>query len=94
MNHAPEFSDTSRREADEVKRRALAEVTARAYARVFVTDDGKHVLEDLRRKFGHDRARFDVRDKHQSSVVAAVIDGQCTVLREIETAIRAGGGAC
>jgi hypothetical protein len=49
------------------------------------------VLEDLRRKFGHTRPRFDARDKNHSTVTAALIDGQCTVLREIEQAVRAGG---
>ena len=91
MKHDPEFSDTSRREAEETRRRAMAESTARAYARLFLTEDGKLVLEDLRRKFGHARPRFDVRDKNHSTVTAALIDGQCGVLREIEQAIRAGG---
>ncbi len=93
MKHDPEFTDTVRREAEEAKRRSLAETTAKTYARLFTTDDGKSVLEDLRRKFGHARPRFDVRDKNHSTVTAALIDGQCTVLREIEQAMRAGG-AC
>lgn len=93
MKHDPEFTDTDRRDAEEAKRRALADSTARAYARLFVTDDGKLVLEDLRRKFGHARPRFDARDRNHSTVTAALIDGQCTVLREIEQAVRAGGGA-
>jgi hypothetical protein len=32
-----------------------------------------------------------VRDRDHSTVTAALIDGQCTVLREIEQAVRAGG---
>jgi beta-lactamase class D len=92
MNHESEFSDTVRRDAEETKRRAMADSTAKAYARLFLTDDGKVVLEDLHRKFGHARPRFDVRDRNHSTVTAALIDGQCWVLREIEQAIRAGGG--
>jgi hypothetical protein len=91
MKHDPEFTDTTRQEADESRRRALAHSTAKAYARLFVSEDGKAVLEDLRRKFGHTRPRFDARDKNHSTVTAALIDGQCTVLCEIEQAVRAGG---
>jgi hypothetical protein len=92
MKHDPEFTDTARHEADETRRRTLAHSTAKAYARLFITEDGKAVLEDLRRKFGHTRPRFDARDKNHSTVTAALIDGQCAVLREIEQAVRAGGG--
>ena len=93
MKHEPEFTDTARRSADDAKRRAMAEATSRAYARLFLTEDGRIVLEDLRRKFGHSRPRFDARDRNHSTVTAALIDGQCGVLREIEQAIRAGGSA-
>lgn len=93
MKHDPEFTDTAHREADDARRRALADGTARAYARLFVTEDGRTVLEDLQRKFGHARPRFDIRDRNHSAVTAALIDGQCAVLREIEQAIRAGGTA-
>ncbi len=93
MKHDPEFTDTTRRDAEEAKRRSLAESTAKAYARLFVSEDGRTVLEDLRRKFGHARPRFDARDKNHSTVTAALIDGQCAVLREIEQAIRSGGAS-
>jgi hypothetical protein len=92
MKHDPEFTDTAQRDADEARRRSTAEATAKAYARLFLSEDGKTVLEDLRRKFGHSRPRFDVRDKDHSTITAAIIDGQCGVLREIEQALRAGGG--
>lgn len=93
MKHDPEFTDTTRRSAEEARRRALADSVANAYARLFLTEDGKVVLEDLRRKFGHSRPRFDLRDKNHSTVTAALIDGQCGVLREIEQAMRTGGAA-
>jgi hypothetical protein len=93
MKHVPEFTDASATEEAENRRRSLADATARAYARTFATEDGKMVLEDLRRKFAHTRPRFDTRDKSQSAITAALIDGQCTVLREIEQAVRAGGGS-
>lgn len=92
MKHELEFTDTSQRDAGEAKRRTLADATAKTYARLFGTEDGRAVLDDLRRKFGHSRPRFDVREKNPSTVTAALIDGQCSVLRELEQAIRAGGG--
>jgi hypothetical protein len=92
MKHDPEFTDNTAREATEARRRSQADSTAKAYARAFATEDGKVALEDLRRKFAHTRPRFDIRDKNQSTITAALIDGQCTVLREIEQAIRMGGG--
>lgn len=91
MKHKPEFTDTTRHDAEEARRCAVAESVARAYARLFLTEDGQVVLEDLRRKFGHTRPRFDLRDKNHSTVTAALIDGQCGVLREIEQAMRTGG---
>lgn len=90
LAHKPEFSDTATREAAERKRMQAANETARTYARVFSSDDGKAVLDDLRKKFGHDRPRFDLRDLRNALPQAALIDGQCSVLREIETAIKAG----
>ena len=90
MDHTAEFSDTAAREAAERKRLQSARETACTYARVFSTDDGKAVLLDLQRKFGHDRPRFDLRDLRNALPAAALIDGQCAVLREIETAIKAG----
>jgi hypothetical protein len=93
MKHDPEFTDTTQRDADEAMRRSAADATAKAYARLFLSEDGRIVLEDLRRKFGHARPRFDVRDKDHSTITAAIIDGQCGVLREIEQAVRTGGGS-
>jgi len=89
MNHTPEFQGDDARKAAEAKRQAMAEAVAAAYARLFLSDDGKVVLEDLRRKFGHDRDRFTARNNY-STVGAAVVDGQCQVLREIELAIKTG----
>jgi len=90
MKHEPEFTDTQGRAAAEAKRQTEARVMACAYARLFSSDDGKIVLEDLRRKFGHSRPRFDRCENHHSTVAAALIDGECTVLREIEMAVKAG----
>jgi hypothetical protein len=94
MDHKPEFDNAAeaRKEAER-KRRELANITARTYARVFSTDDGKAVLQDLQKKFSHTRPRFKDTDERHSTVTAALIDGQCAVLREIEAAITAGGGA-
>jgi hypothetical protein len=94
MKHDLEFTDTSKREEAERKRQENARVVACAYARLFKSEDGATVLKDLRAKFGHERPRFDLQDLRNSLPQAAVIDGQCAVLREIETAIRAGGGVC
>ena len=93
MTHQREFSpeDHAARTAHQARRQAEAERTAAAYARVFATDDGRHVLADLRAKFGHHRPRFHPRDRTLSTVTAALIDGECNVLREIETAARTGG---
>lgn len=64
--------------------------TAGAYARVFLgTEDGKRVMEDLRLKFGHSRQRFP-KGQRPDHVAAAVIDGECNVLREIEQAVALG----
>jgi hypothetical protein len=91
MNHTPEFSNADQRKHAEAQRAALADAVSKAYARLFCTEDGKLVLEDLRRKFGHARPRFDLREREHSTVTAALIDGQCSVLREIEQACRTGG---
>lgn len=90
MNHETEFSDNAKREEVQAKRLVQAELVAKAYARLFSSDDGKRVINDLRRKFPHNRDRF-TRENAYSMVGAARIDGECAVLREIEQACRAGG---
>jgi hypothetical protein len=91
MTHESEFSNTDGRKAAEEKRQAQARVIANTYARVFSSEDGKAVLKDLQTKFGHDRDRF-TRANNFSTTGGAIIDGQCQVLREVEQAIKAGGG--
>ena len=88
MNHEREFTteDSSQLAAHE----ALKRETAAAYARCFATPDGQRVLEDLRRKFGHERSRFSLHLPNQSTITAAIIDGQCSVLRELEQAVKLG----
>lgn len=62
---------------------------AAAYARLFLgSDDGKRVLADLLAKFPPDAARFDLASPEP--LKAAIRDGQATVVREIESAIRLG----
>jgi hypothetical protein len=59
------------------------------YARAFLgSEDGKRVLADLKAKFPVNRARFDLANPEP--LKAAIIDGQCTVIEEIETALRLG----
>lgn len=79
------------RKQREQKQKVLATETAKAYARLFHSADGKRVLADLRSKFGHERSRFDLGDPSPSPIRAAMIDGQCHVMREIEQACKAGG---
>ncbi len=62
---------------------------AMAYARAFLgSEDGKRVLADLKAKFPVNRSRFDLANPEP--LKAAIIDGQCTVIEEIETALRSG----
>jgi hypothetical protein len=62
-----------------------------SYAMVFASPHGQRVLADLRLKFGHHRPRFPInRNERPDHAKAAVIDGECNVLREIESAIEAG----
>lgn len=63
-----------------------------AYAMAFSTQAGQRVLEDLRTKFAHTRPRFGIKPGGQRAdhTLAAIIDGQCSVLREIEEAIKLG----
>jgi len=92
MNHEREFSN-SEDDSQQAAHEALKRETAAAYARCFVSPDGQRVLEDLRRKFSHERSRFSLHLPNQSAVTAAIIDGQCSVLREIEQAVKAGSSA-
>jgi predicted metal-dependent HD superfamily phosphohydrolase len=75
MKHDPEFTDTARHEADETRRRTLAHSTANAYARLFVSEDGKAVLEDLLAHdtlFHSDAARERWEAKARANVTAEV----------------------
>lgn len=56
-----------------------------AYRRCFDTEDGLRVLGDLKAKFDTSRPRFP--GGSICPLTAALIDGQCAVLKEIETAI-------
>jgi hypothetical protein len=85
MEHVPDFHPETlpaMRGSD-----ARARETAGAYARLFASEDGKRVLADLLAKFSPDRPRFH---GHSDVVQAAKIDGQADVIREIQTAIKAG----
>jgi hypothetical protein len=80
------------REDIEIKRTQAMRELANCYARVFGTEDGKRVLLDLQAKFSHKRPRFKI-DSKSNSIDAALIDGQCNVLKEIEDAIEIGSPA-
>ena len=85
MKHEPEFStpDSSGERAREV-----ADELARCYARVFLGNaDGRRVLASLIAKFPPDKLRFA---EGRSTHVAAFIDGQASVLTEIQSAINLG----
>lgn len=88
IEHDPEF----RREAPEVKPSGEPGSLAVAYAMTFSTQAGQRVLEDLRTKFAHTRPRFGIKpgQPRADHTLAAIIDGQCSVLREIEEAIKLG----
>jgi hypothetical protein len=80
MNHEREFSPKP-------EKKAPARDLAAAYSRLFATDDGKRVLADLMAKFDPLRSRFG---DHCELILAARIDGQCDVMREIREAMAAG----
>lgn len=62
---------------------------AMEYATVFLgTDTGKRVLADLLKKFPPNAASFDLARPEPLS--AAIKDGQKSVTREIEDAVRLG----
>ena len=65
---------------------------ANTYARVFLaTEDGKRVLQDLRKKFGVDRLSFERGLPHRHDAISAAIrDGERGVMTEVENAIRIG----
>lgn len=71
------------------KAEQAAKEMAAAYARLFLgSEDGKRVLADLLAKFPPDAARFDLTDPQP--LKAAIRDGQATVTREVQSAIRLG----
>lgn len=75
---------TSKQKAEQA-----AKDMAAAYARLFLcTDDGKRVLADLLAKFPPDAPRFDL--SNPEPLKAAIRDGQATVTREVQSAIRLG----
>lgn len=75
---------TSKQKAEQA-----AKDMAAAYARLFLcTDDGKRVLADLLAKFPPDSPRFDL--SNPEPLKAAIRDGQATVTREVQSAIRLG----
>lgn len=81
MNHEPEHIEARKPQAPDAE-------LAKAYAAALNgTEEGRKVLRDLQRKFSHRRPRFF---QNGTTVSAALIDGQCAVLREIEQAIQHG----
>lgn len=82
INHQPEFYTAHRPKLGQEDRELAA-----AYCRVFSTEDGKRVLADLLAKYSPDRPRFY---QHSEIVLAAKIDGQSDVLRDIRAAIATG----
>lgn len=74
------------------KQASTVQRVAMCYFRLFSTPDGKKVLADLKAKFGEERPRFK-RGGSTAIQDAAIIDGECNVLREIRQAIEAGKNA-
>jgi hypothetical protein len=83
MTHKSEFTNAT------AAKDARAELAA-AYHETFSSPHGKTVLDDLRQKFGLDRRRFDPRSHNPSAIAAAIIEGECNVLRDIEAALKYG----
>jgi len=74
---------------DKQKAEQAAKDMAAAYARLFLgSEDGKRVLADLQAKFPADSPRFDLLNPEP--LKAAIRDGQATVTREVQSAIRLG----
>jgi hypothetical protein len=86
--HKPEFRDKTPQERAGDERRRRREIGL-YYAATFATPAGQKVLADLRLKFSHERPRFPLSEE-SDNIRAAVVDGQCSVLLEIEEAIREG----
>jgi hypothetical protein len=84
MIHDPEF----RPQTDHSRREAAADALAQHYRETFeANESGKVVWEDLQRKFSMHRSRFT---SGGSTVTAALIDGECNVIREITNALKRG----
>ncbi len=94
IEHEREFAAPEDPKRVTAQKRVAEETSnlAGAYARVFSGDDGERVLADLRLKFGPRRQRFGSTISGRSSdpIQAAIIDGQCDAMREIEDAIERG----
>jgi len=88
IGHTPEFYDRPAPAKPSGEPGSIAV----AYAMTFASPCGQRVLKDLQIKFAHTRPRFGVVPGQSRSdhTLAAIIDGQCSVLREIEKAIEAG----
>lgn len=84
MMHEPEF----RPQTDHSRREAALDAMAQHYTECFAkSESGRVVLEDLLIKFSPTRPRFTPGG---SSVTAALIDGECNVIREIQNALKRG----
>ena len=87
MKHEPEFYQQPKPRNPSGEPGSMAV----SYALTFASPHGQRVLADLRLKFGHERPRFPFANGNRPDhAKAAVIDGECNVLREIEAAIKAG----
>jgi hypothetical protein len=74
---------------------------AACYTRCFGSEDGRRVYDDLKRKFGGQRPRYGdllrwiasgakVQQPRPCNVTATLIEGQASVIAEIDDAIAAG----
>ncbi|SKB08678.1 hypothetical protein SAMN02745166_04991 [Prosthecobacter debontii] len=72
-----------------MKEAQLKDDLGKCYARVFLgSEDGKRVLADLLAKFPPNAVRFDL--SNPEPLKAALKDGQCSVINEIEQAVKHG----
>jgi hypothetical protein len=85
MQHERQFTDEAQERAQEAKKQLATQ-----YRTCFSTDSGKIVLADLKLKFSLDRRRFDPRERNPSATLAAIVEGECNVLRDILAAIAHG----
>lgn len=100
-DYVPEFSEPGRGRmtataalAGHVRRAAPS--IAHAYAATFAVGLGERVLADLMIKFGPTRSRFPVAPfmgQTDPLLIAALIEGQASVMVEIAKAIVSGCGA-